>query len=66
MRVSKLYHPKFPMKMKSEASKRYNFDRLKPHFYIVELVFTWVCIIVLVSAQKHIVSTRYYRLVERL
>ena len=31
----------------------YNFDPLKPHFYIVKLGFTWVYIIFLISAQKH-------------
>ena len=31
----------------------YNFDPLKPHFYTVKLGFTWVCIIFLISAQKH-------------
>ena len=31
----------------------YNFDPLKPHFYIVELGFTGVCSIFLISAQKH-------------
>ena len=31
----------------------YNFDPLKPHFYIVKLGFTWVHIISLISAQKH-------------
>ena len=31
----------------------YNFDHLKPHFYIVKLGFTGVYIIFLVSAQKH-------------
>ena len=31
----------------------YNFDRLKPHFYIVKLGFTGVYIIFLISAQKH-------------
>ena len=31
----------------------YNFDRLKPHFYIVNLGFTGVYIIFLISAQKH-------------
>ena len=31
----------------------YNFDLLKPHFYIVKLGFTWVYIIFLISAQKH-------------
>ena len=31
----------------------YNFDPLKPHFYIVKLGFTRVNIIFLISAQKH-------------
>ena len=31
----------------------YNFDPLKPHFYIVKLGFTGVYIFVLISAQKH-------------
>ena len=31
----------------------YNFDPLKPHFYIVKLGFTGVYIIFLLSAQKH-------------
>ena len=31
----------------------YNFDPLKPHFYIVKLRFTGVYIIFLISAQKH-------------
>ena len=31
----------------------YNFDPLIPHLYIVELGFTWVYIIFLISAQKH-------------
>ena len=30
----------------------YNFDPFKPHFYIVKLGFTGVCIIFLISAQK--------------
>ena len=30
----------------------YNFDPLKPHFYIVKLGFTGVCIIFLISVQK--------------
>ena len=30
----------------------YNFDPLKPHFYIVKLGFTWVYIIFLISAQN--------------
>ena len=31
----------------------YNFDTLKPHFYIVKLGFTGIYIIFLISAQKH-------------
>ena len=31
----------------------YNFDPLKPHFYIVKLGVTWLYIIFLISAQKH-------------
>ena len=31
----------------------YNFDPLKPHFYIVKLGFTGVYIIFLICAQKH-------------
>ena len=31
----------------------YNFDPLKPHFYIANLGFTGVYIIILISAQKH-------------
>ena len=30
----------------------YNFDPLKPHFYIVKLGFTWVYIIFLISVQN--------------
>ena len=30
----------------------HNFDPLKPHFYIVKLGFTGVCIIFLISAQR--------------
>ena len=31
----------------------YNFDPLKPNFYVVKLGLTGVCIIFLISAQKH-------------
>ena len=31
----------------------YNFNPIKPHFYIVKLGFTGVYIIFLISAQKH-------------
>ena len=33
-------------------TRLYNFDPLKPHYYIVKLGFTWVYIIFLISAQK--------------
>ena len=36
-----------------DTSRLYNFDPLKPHFYIVKLGFTEVYIIFLISAQKH-------------
>ena len=34
-------------------TRLYNFDPLKPHFYIVKLGFTEIYIIFLISAQKH-------------
>ena len=34
-------------------TRLYNFDPLKPHFYIVKLGFTGVYIIFLISVQKH-------------
>ena len=36
----------------------YNFDPLKPTFYIVKLGFTWVYIIFVISTPKQIVGTR--------
>ena len=33
-------------------TRLYNFDPLKPHFYIVKLEFTWVYIIFLISAKN--------------
>ena len=36
----------------SRKTSLYNFDSLKPHFYIVKLGFTGVHIIFLISAQK--------------
>ena len=36
----------------------YDFDPLKPHFYIVKLGFTGVYIIFLISAEKHRLCTR--------
>ena len=43
------------MDARQNITKRclYNFDPLKPHFYIVKLGFTGVYIIFLISAQKH-------------
>ena len=35
----------------------YNFDPLKPHFYIVKLGFTGLYIIFLIIAQKQILNT---------
>ena len=40
----------------------YNFDPLKPHFYIVKLGFTRLYIIFLISAQK--IDCGYYRWLE--
>ena len=40
----------------------YNFDPLKPHFYIVKLGFTGVYIIFLISAQKQAVLTSTHNL----
>ena len=34
-------------------TRLYNFNPLKPHFYMEKLGFTWVFIIVLIAAQKH-------------
>ena len=36
-----------------KKTRLYNFDPLKPHFYVVKLGFTGVYIIFLFSAQKH-------------
>ena len=36
-----------------QSKRLYNFDPLKPHFYIVRLGLTGVYIIFLISAQKH-------------
>ena len=33
-------------------TRLYNFDPLKPHFYIVKVGFTWLYIICLISAQN--------------
>ena len=42
----------------------YNFDPLKPHFFIVKLWFTGVNMIFLISAQKHRLWVLLRRLVE--
>ena len=48
----------------------YNFDLLKPHFYIVKLGFTGVYIIFLIFAQKHrllvLVRTASFRRFQRV
>ena len=41
------------LKLSITKTYLYNFDPIKPHFYIVKLEFTWVNIIFLISAQKH-------------
>ena len=43
----------FQIKILITKACLYNFDPLKPHFYIVKLGFTGVYIIFLISAQKH-------------
>ena len=40
------------MRMLITKTRLYNFDPLKPHFYIVKLGFTGVYIIFLISAQN--------------
>ena len=42
----------FVYKENITKTRLYNVDLLKPHFYIVKLGFTGVCIIFLISAQK--------------
>ena len=51
---SKLYRYVFAMFRKLIMKTcPYNFDPLKPHFYIVKLGFTGLYIIFLISAKKH-------------
>ena len=45
-------------------TRLYNFDPLKPHFYIVKLGFTGVCIIFFFLPKTWIVGTRQNRLAE--
>ena len=40
------------MQVSITKTRLYNFDPLEPHFYIVKLGFTGVCIIFLISAQN--------------
>ena len=49
MRIRPLYN----LGMTITKTYLYNFDPLKPHFYIVKLGFTGVYITFLISAQKH-------------
>ena len=57
--INKIIYNECPhalLKLKRQTitkTRLYNFDPLKPHFYIVKLGFTWVYIIFLISAQKH-------------
>ena len=44
---------RLPLETNITKTCLYNFDPLKPHFYIVKLGFTGVYIIFLISAQKH-------------
>ena len=44
---------KFWVKLDITKTCLYNFDPLKPHFYIIKLGFTRVYIIFRISAQKH-------------
>ena len=46
-------HTLYPQAHHHEKTRLYNIYPLKPHFYIVKLVFTGVYIIFLISAQKH-------------
>ena len=54
--IVSLSSAEFAQSAKADITKTclYNFDPLKPHFYIVKLGFTGVYIIFLISAQKHI------------
>ena len=42
-----------PPRLNITKTYLYNFDPLKPHFYIVKLGFTGAYIIFVISAQKH-------------
>ena len=53
LKRSILYRHVFVMDNHNITKTRlYNFDPLKPHFYIVKLGFTGVCLIFLISAQN--------------
>ena len=53
-RYCRVYHntPTLPSGRVIPKTCLYNFDPLKPHFYIVKLGFTGICIIFLISAQN--------------
>ena len=46
------YHTRRLVKVTITKTRLYNFDPLKPHFYIVKLGFTGIYIICLISAQN--------------
>ena len=48
-----IFQEKISIPMDITKTCLYNLDPLKPHFYIVKLGFTGVCIIFLISAPKH-------------
>ena len=48
-----------PMRTAITKTRLYNFDPLKPHFYIVKLGFTGVYIIFLISAQNKNIDCGY-------
>ena len=47
-----IFSPKFLLFFSITKTRLYNFDLLKPHFYIIKLGFTGVYIIFLISAQS--------------
>ena len=48
-----LFHTLAHLLISITKTRLYSFDPLKPHFYIIQLGFTGIYIIVLISAQKH-------------
>ena len=49
----KTIFPAYIQKQSITKTCLHHFDPLKPHFYIVKLRFTGVCVIFLISTQKH-------------